>query len=101
MYFSLALASLLGVLIRITSSSIGLKTCAIAAGIKKCKSITKKKKNKHGKIVFSVKPKLNQIEFLIFKDLISSNISHDKFVLVNNVWKGYIDMKEDIKNLIS
>ena len=42
------------------SSSIGLETRAIAAGIKKYKSITKKKK-KHGKIGYSAKPKLNQI----------------------------------------
>ena len=60
MYFNLDSASLLGVPIGITSSSIGLETCAIAAGIKKYKSITKKKK-KHGKIVYSAKPKLNQI----------------------------------------
>ena len=45
---------------RIMSSSIGLETRAIAAGIKKYKSITKKKK-KHGKIGYSAKPKLNQI----------------------------------------
>ena len=44
MYFNLDSASLLGVPIGITSSSIGLETCAIAAGIKKYKSITKKKK---------------------------------------------------------
>ena len=100
MYFNLDSASLTGVTIGIMSSSIELETRAIAAGIKKYKSITKKKK-KHGKIGYSAKPKLNQIQFLISKDLISSNISHDKFVLVNNVRKGYIDMKEEIKNLMS
>ena len=40
-------ASLLGIPIGITSSSIGLKICAITSGIKKFKSITKKKKKKH------------------------------------------------------
>ena len=35
-------ASLLGILIGITSSAIGLKICAITAGIKKYKSIIKK-----------------------------------------------------------
>ena len=43
-------ASLLGAPIGITSSAIGLKICAIAAGIKKYMSITKKKKKKHDKI---------------------------------------------------
>ena len=37
-------ASLLGIPIGITSSAIQLKICAIAAGIKKYKSIIKKKK---------------------------------------------------------
>ena len=38
-----AFASLLGIPVRIISSAIGLKTCAIATGIKKYKSIIKKK----------------------------------------------------------
>ena len=38
-----AFTSLLSIPIRITSSTIGLKICAIAAGIKKCKSIIMKK----------------------------------------------------------
>ena len=46
-----AFSSLLGILIGITSSAIGLKICAIAAGIKKYKSIIKKKKKKHEKKV--------------------------------------------------
>ena len=39
-----AFASLLDIPIEITSSATGLKTCAIAAGIKKCKLIIKKRK---------------------------------------------------------
>ena len=38
---------LVGIPIGITSSTIGLKICAITAGIKKYKSIIKKKKKKH------------------------------------------------------
>ena len=45
------------------------------------------------------KSKLNGIEVLISKALINSNVSHDKFVLVNNVPKEYDDMKEEIENL--
>ena len=47
-----AFASLFGVPIGIASSAIGLRICAIAAGIKKYKSIIKKKKRKHYKIIF-------------------------------------------------
>ena len=43
----------------ITSSAVRLKICAITAGIKKYKSIIKKKKKKHNEIVLLGKPKLN------------------------------------------
>ena len=42
-------ASLFGIPVGITSSAIGLKISAIAAGIKKYKSIIKRKKKKHDK----------------------------------------------------
>ena len=94
-----AFASLIGIPIGIASSAIGLKICAITAGIKKYKSIIKKKKKKHDKIVLLAKSKLNRIEVLIAKALIDLNINHDEFVLINNVLKKYNKMKEEIKNL--
>ena len=51
-----AFASLVYVSVGITSSEVGLKICAITAGIKKYKSIIKKKK-KHDEIVFLGKNK--------------------------------------------
>ena len=48
--------------------------------------------------MFLAKSKLNSIEVLIPKALIDSNISHDEFVLINNVLKGFYDKKEEIKN---
>ena len=92
-------ASLLGIPIGITSSVIGLKICARAAGIKKYKSIIKKKKKGHDKIVLLAKPKLSSIEVLISKALIVSNISHDGFVLINNVPKEFHYIKKEIRNL--
>ena len=92
-----AFASLVGITKGITSSAIGLKICAITAAIKKYKSIIKKKKKKHDKIVFLAKSKLNRIEILISKALIDSVISHDEFVLINNMSKEYNKMKEEIK----
>ena len=93
-----AFSSFIGIHIGITSSVIGLKICAIAAGIKKYKSIFKKKKKKHDKIVLLAKSKLNSIEVLIFKALIDSVISQVNFVLINNILKEYKEMKEEIKN---
>ena len=94
-----AFPSLLGVPIGTTSFTIGFKICAIAAGIKKFRSIIKEKKKKHRKIVLLAKSKLNIIKVLIFKALINSNISHNEFVLINKVLKEYDDMKKEIKDL--
>ena len=67
-------------------------------GIKKHKPIIKKKKEKHHKTIFSAKSKLNSIEILISKALIDLNVSHDEFVLINNVLKKIYDITEEIKN---
>ena len=53
-----AFASLVGVSIGVTSSSIRLKVSAITAGNKKYNSIIKIRKKKHDKIVFLAKSKL-------------------------------------------
>ena len=77
------------------SSIIWLKIRVITAEIEKYKSIIKKKKR--DKIILFAKSKLNTIEGLI-KTITDSNISHDKFVLINNVQKEFHDMKEEIKH---
>ena len=76
---------LIGVFIGITSSAIGLKICAITAGIKKYTSIINKKKKKRDEIVSSAKSNLNSIEVLTSKTKVDLVISHDEFVLINNV----------------
>ena len=62
------------------------------------KSIIKKKKKEHDKIVLLAKSKLNTLNVLISKALIDSNISDDEFVLIN-VLKEYDDMEEETNNL--
>ena len=93
-----AFASLIDIPIGITSSPLGFKICVITAGIKRYKSIIKKKKKKHDKIVLIAKSKLNRIKVLIAQAFIDSVISHDEFVLINNVLEEYEEMKEEIKN---
>ena len=84
-----AFASLIGIPLGIASSVIGLKICAIAAWIKNQKSMIKKNKNKPDKVVLLAKSKLNKIEVSFSKALIGSNISHDEFLLINNMLKEY------------
>ena len=75
--FISAYASLVGIPKAITSFAIRLKICLITARIEKYKSIIKKKKKKHDKILSLDK----------FKALIYSNISQVVFLLINNVPK--------------
>ena len=51
----------------------------------------------HDKTLLLSKSKLNNVEVLISKALIDSNISHDEFVLINNVPKDFDDIQEKIK----
>ena len=53
--FQFQLVSLVGNPKGITSSALGLKICAITAGIKRYKSIINKKKNKYDKITLLTK----------------------------------------------
>ena len=95
-----AFASLVGFPIGITSSAIGLKIYTITGGIRKHKSMNKKKKKKHNKRVLLTKSKLNSIEVLICKALIDSNISQDEFLLINDVLKGFYKWKNQLQILV-
>ena len=57
-----------------------------------------KTNKKHDTIVLLAKSKLNSREVLISKALVNSNISHDEFILINNVLTKFDDMKEEIKH---
>ena len=57
-----------------------------------------KNNKKHDTIVLLAKSKLNSREVLISKALVNSNISHDEFILINNVLTKFDDMKEEIKH---
>ena len=53
-----------------------------APGIRKYKTIIKKKKKKHDKIVLFAKAKSKSMEVSISKVLIDLSINHDEFVLI-------------------
>ena len=81
---------MLGISIGITSCSVALKIFAIVAKIKSCKLMIKEKKKKHDKTVLLTKARLNSKEVLI---------SHETFVLTNNLLNEYNVMMEQIKKL--
>ena len=86
--------SLVCVPVAITISAVGINICAITAVIKKYNSIIKKEKKNHNKIVLLGKDKLNNIEVLIPKTLITLYISHDESVSVNNMLREYYEIKK-------
>ena len=96
-----AFASLADTPINILWSAVGLKICAVAAGIKNYTSIIKEKKSKHDKAVLLAKTKLNSTEILNSRTIIYWYISHDESESVNNVLREYDDMKEEIKTLVT
>ena len=59
--------SLAGIPIGIVNSAIELKICLITAEIKKYKSIIRKEKKEHDKIVLLAKKKKKSVEVLIIK----------------------------------
>ena len=67
------------------SSTVEIKISVIIEGIKKYTPIINKKKRKNDKIVLLGKYKLNTVQVLISKSLINSYISHDDFVIVNDI----------------
>ena len=67
-----AFASFNDIPIGIMSSTLGLKICAITAGIKKYQSIIKKKKMKHDEIILFEKSKSKSRELSVSKPLIDS-----------------------------
>ena len=66
-----AFVSLVGLPVGIVTSAVGLKICAINEGIKKDKSIIKKKRKKNNKVELLSKPILKPFEVLIFEVLLN------------------------------
>ena len=93
-----AFALLFCVPVRIMSSAVEINNFSITTRIKKYKSLIKKKKKKHNKVVFEGKDKLNTTAALSSKTLNDSCIIHIEFVSVNNVFREYNEIKKRKKN---
>ena len=93
-----AFPSLIDISKGIMSYKIGLNICAIIARIKKYKSIIRKKKKKHYKIVLLAKTNLDCIKGLISRSLTDSYIERNYYHLID-VLRKYDYMKEEINKL--
>ena len=73
----------------------------IGTGISKSfLKVTKKRKNKHNKIIALAKSKLNKIDTLLSSALNDSKISHEDFTNIITEKNIYENIKGNIKNMI-
>ena len=92
-------ASVVGIPAGITGASLTL-VFTIGTGISKSLlKLTKKRKNKHNKIIILAKNKLNTIDTLLSSALNDSEISHEEFANIINEENIYEIIKENIKSM--
>ena len=93
-------ASVVGTPGGIAGSSLTL-IFTIGTGISKSLlNVTKKRKEKHNKIITLAKSKLSDIETLLSSALNDSKISHEEFTSIITEKNIYENIKENIKNTI-
>ena len=94
-------ASVVGIPAGITGASLTL-VFTIGTGISKSLlKLTKKRKNKHNKIIVLAKNKLNMIDTLLSRALNDSEISHEEFTNIINEGNIYGKIKKNIKELLT
>ena len=93
-------ASVVGIPAGITGASLTL-VFTVGTGISKSfLKLTKKRKEKHNKIIVLAKNKLNTIDTLLSNALNDSKISHEGFTNIITEKNIYENIKENIKNTI-
>ena len=83
------------------SATFSLSFSIFIGIVKKLLKTTKKKKEKHNKIVMLARTKLNSIERKITEALINNEISHEDFMAIINEQKKYQESKETIRMMNS
>ena len=91
--------SVVGVPVGITRASFTLIFSLTAGIIKKLLSITRNKKEKHGKILMLTKSKLNSIEALVPQALVYMEISLKEFITILREKDKYEKMKGNLRNM--
>ena len=92
-------ASVVGIPVGIAGASLTLIFTVTTGVAKKLLSATKKKKNKHNKIMVLARNKLNIVETLLSSALSDFDISHEEFAKIIDETVKYEGIKENIKNV--
>ena len=91
-------ATVVGIPVGIAGASLTVIFTVTTGVFKKTLNITRKKKNKHNKIITLARNKLNIIETLISQALIDFDISHEELSKIIYEKNNYEQMKDDIRS---
>ena len=94
-------ATIVGIPAGIAGASLTLIFTVTTGVVKKTLNITKKKKEKHNKIIALVRSKLNIIETLISRALTDFDISHEEFSKIIYEKNSYEQIRDNIKSVKS
>ena len=91
-------ATVIGIPVGIAGASLTLIFTLTTGVVKKLLNITRKKKNKHNKIIALARNRLNIIETLISKALTDFDISNEEFSKIIYDKNNYEQMKDNIRS---
>ena len=94
-------ATIVGKPVRIAGASLTLIFTITTGVVKKLLNITRKKKEKHNKIIALARSKLNIIETLISQALTDFDISHEEFSKIIYEKNNYEQIRDNIKSVKS
>ena len=94
----ISFTTIVGVPVGIASASLTLFFSLTTRIVKKILHITKKKKEKHNKILMLAKSKLDSIEKLISQVLTNMEITHEEFITILKVKDKYEKMKKNLRS---
>ena len=91
-------AAVVGIPVGIAGSSVTLIFTIGTGTNKSLPKVTKKRKNKHNKIIALAKSKLNMIDALLSSAINDSKISHEELTNITTEKNIYENIKENIKD---
>ena len=91
-------ATVVGIPVGITGASLTVIFTVTTGVVKKILNFTRKKKNKHNKIITLARNKLNIIETVISRALIDFDISHEEFSKIIHEKNNYEQMKDNTRS---
>ena len=94
-------ARIVGIPVGIAGASLTVLLTVTTGIVKKLLNITRKKREKHNKVIALARSKLNIIETLISQSLTDFDISHEEFSKIIYEKNNYEQIRDNIRSLKS